>query len=309
VFAAGFSGGYDGVDDRYRIIRSSSLGLTGTFAMVDIRALEVGSSNDAVMVSQINGGVYCASNGQTVSSIIYSVTGVTGTFNTTINSSVISNYSLAESFGGRVYAAGYNASSAIGISRRSRAGVVHSGTLITLAGANGTELRRDLKDTNNVLLISGIDAASRYNTSAILKFQKGSSHPLLSPYFKVSISGSNQTFNSNNISIKFRDDSSAMSSYTSLIPYGVFFSSSRSGWVDFIANLGTETPLSLSYMSSRLSLVLSASTGATYVFKDPAIYFKEVLSNDGVSYYKKLDNDNNDDIFNYINYGMGKKVD
>jgi hypothetical protein len=126
--------------------------------------------------------------------------------------------------------------------------------------------------------------------------------------------GVNQTLNSNNFSIKLRDDSgtgTGLSSYVNIVPYGMFNSSS-SGWSEFRSDLiynGNQIIPSMSYGKLRLSLVLSSSSGATYAFKHPELFFKEALTSAGVKYYSDIDNSNNSDIFSYIKTGVCKKIE
>ena len=64
-------------------------------------------------------------------------------------------------------------------------------------------------------------------------------------------------------------------------------------------------PLSMSYVSPKFSVVLSSSAAKTYSFKNVRLEFKEALTSDGVSFYRNIDNDNNDSIFSFINPRIG----
>lgn len=172
-------------------------------------------------------------------------------------------------------------------------------------------MRRSLYDKNNTLLLDGISfLSSTYNIPDILGFDASNIHLLSFPTLKMSISGASETFNSSNITINFRDEANSI--YTNITRLGTFFSSSESGWVEYVydfSNGNSLTSVLMSYVSVNNSFVFSSSAARIYTFKDVRLEFKEPLTNAGVSFYDKINNQNNEDIISYINVDVGKKIE
>jgi hypothetical protein len=63
---------------------------------------------------------------------------------------------------------------------------------MTLAGNNGVELRRDLRDKNDDLLVNGVDLSTRFDHDlfSVFGFEKTIAHNILEPVFKIYVSRS-----------------------------------------------------------------------------------------------------------------------
>jgi hypothetical protein len=289
------------------IIRRSTTGASGTFSTV----ASAGDYSD-LYVSPLDGSVWAFG----ANTVTKSASGLSGTFSSTIvNTNVAGgsfsgqNGGLISISGGKLLLFGSNTSGIAWTVYESSNVLFNSGTQYSLNGSSA-QLRRDLYDQNNVLLIDGIDYySSQYNPGSIFGYSNVSLHNLLYPVLYISISGVNESFNSTNINIKFKDIGSG--SFDDITLKGTFFSSSQAGWVNYIYNFdisGSVSFPSMSYISPNVSLLISSSAGKNYSFKDAKILFKEALANDGVVYYRNIDNQNNKNIFEFIKAGIGVKI-
>lgn len=288
-------------------VRRSDAGVSGTFSTTGpAGAVAISPNDQSVWVFKDNGsGVVTIYRSEQ--------SGITSSFSTSsISTSMMSmiGVSGALSVDNYVYIAG-GATAAAGNPlnwRVYRAPIAYfTGTQFTIsgtAGGNGVQLKRKLYDANNVLFIdTTYPFDSRFGFKSILNYDKFETHRLLLPELRMSISGANESFNPASINITLSDDSAT--NYTDLTLLGTYFSSSETGFVKFSYNFLTGSAFlfpSMSYGNTKLSVIISASAGKSYVFKDVSLYFKEVLSNDGVKFYKDVDNDNNKNIFSNIGF-------
>jgi hypothetical protein len=274
-----------------------------------------------LFISPIDGAVYVVASFSDYSAgmiIAKSPTGASGTFTThQVPEATIVHVrqAIMARSGGRIFVAGNAGLSGSGASGyswgawRSNNLLTARDTTIVITGTIGFNTRRDLRDLNNVGLLSSFDYFNNtFNSNAIFNQASTTVDTLRNPVMKMSISGVNERFTSNNIQIRFRDDSTF--SYTDISKLGSYFSSSETGWVDFSYNFNSMRFPSMSFVSTDTSssLVISASSGKCYAFKNIRLEFDQLMSNDGVIFYKNIDNQNNDKIFNYINSGIGVKV-
>jgi hypothetical protein len=316
VYVGGMSGSWEG-DYLHGVLRRSDTGASGSFYEILFNSASsvVPKQFSDVTFSQVDGFLFavCSINrspGVNYSAIYKSRTGASGTFTNIQNdSSTCTLFACCAEQGTRLYVGGRLASFYV---LSGSVNNINSGafsTSFTITGAEGALLQRNLKDQNNVFIVDGVKPLSvqTYDMSSVHGFSKTTKHNLLFSELKMSLSGVNESFNKSSISIKFKDGvTSEYSQYRDIAVSGTYLSSSESGWVDFIYDFnigGKYIYPSMSYASfGDYAIIVSASAGKTYAFKNINLNFKEKLTNNGVSYYKTIDNTNNDDIFSYIKF-------
>ncbi len=176
-------------------------------------------------------------------------------------------------------------------------------------------LTKSLYDTNNVLLVNGRTILNTFgiNTLSNFGFLSTSAHQLpVDVKLMLEISASNTIFTSSEFNIKFKDDSVAgvWGQYRDITLLGNFTRIADNFYrytYDFMFSSSFSYP-SMSYVGNTLNVLLSAASGKNYIFSNINLTFKEKLTNDGVKFYRDLDNDNNDSIFSNIGF-LGKKVE
>lgn len=192
-----------------------------------------------------------------------------------------------------------------------------SGTLIALTGAVGAEFSSTLMDLNNVLIISagGTDPyPTAFDVTDVFGFSSGSGHDLASARLRFSVSSSVGAFSSNDIRVEFRDlSSSDWSSYVRIERLGTYISSSDSpGWIDFEYNFAKNGKVAIpkmSYINTSPFVRLSSSTAKLHVFRNVRVEFRESLTDDGVTFYERVDNQRNKNYFTYLNEKVMKDVE
>lgn len=311
VYVLYSSGTTDGQGARCQIRRSAT-GTSGTFSTVYGRARFNGNVGD-LYISPIDGAVYViASFTDFTTGVIVakSPTGASGTFieNQISLDISVANKALISNSGGKLFIAGkQNVSPGY---TTGKWGVWRSSNLLSeinttsrVSGAIGFNTKRKLMDLNNVELLNSFDYFSnKFNSAAVFGPSANTKQYLQSPVMKMSISGVSEPFNANSIQIRFREDTSS-TAYTDLSKLGMYVSaSSEPGWVNFSYDFSYNPPPSMSFVSTETSssLVISSSAGKIYAFKNIRLEFKQSLTNDGVVFYKNVDNDNNKEIFSYI---------
>lgn len=180
-----------------------------------------------------------------------------------------------------------------------------------LTGANGLALSASLYDANNVLLVRGDQRAGfeyepNWFASVFGASVSGSSFKFLNTKIYFLISSSNKVFDFNDFDILSRRIGSP-GIWDSLKPYGVLKDSDKEKYRQFIIDY-VDQSITSDYnplIANSPVFVLSASSvGNAYVFKNIRMDFDIQLTNEGVQFFKKIDNTNTEKIFSYINQNV-----
>lgn len=177
----------------------------------------------------------------------------------------------------------------------------------TITGSQEIVLKQEIYDRSNNPITKYTD---RLSSSFGLGILSSSGNNLLYPRMSFMVSCSNGIFNESEFSVKFKDDhSSVFKTFQEFRNFGDFFYQ-KDGWYkfesSFLSSSETLAP-SMEFFSSSVNWMITGSgDDIYYTFKDFRIDFLAPMTNAGVEYYKKLDNQFVNKKSSYFNFNLLK---